>query len=91
MNVGQSFCLIHQKIKSVTGESAVMVEDLAFREFVPHQNPCAQCGRPIMAPAWIEAGSRKMSYLWVCSACNYRFAAVAFFEGGQSEPAERAA
>jgi hypothetical protein len=68
-----------------------MAEDLAFREFVPHQNPCAQCGRPIMAPAWIEAGSRRMSYLWVCSACNYRFATVAFFEDAQSEPAERAA
>ena len=79
-----------QNEKRTRGER-VMLEDLAFREFVPHQNPCAQCGRPIMAPAWIEAGSRRMSYLWVCSACNYRFAAVAFFEDGQSEPAERAA
>jgi len=69
----------------------MMTEDLALRDFVPHQNPCAQCGKPIRAPAWIEAGSQRMSYLWVCSACDYRFAAVAFFQDGRPAQVERAA
>ncbi|WP_159010591.1 hypothetical protein [Bradyrhizobium sp. S69] len=45
---------------------------------VPRENPCAQCGRPISIPEWIEAGQRRTSYLWHCFACDYRFEAVAF-------------
>jgi hypothetical protein len=47
---------------------------------VPRQNPCAQCGELIAAPDWIEHGAHRVSYLWYCRACDYRFEAVAFFE-----------
>ena len=52
--------------------------------YLPHENPCAQCGKPIAAPDWIESGPRRISYLWYCRACDYRFEAVAFFAA--SEP-----
>jgi len=48
--------------------------------YLPRENPCAQCANPIPAPDWIEAGPRRVSYLWRCRACDYRFEAVAFFE-----------
>jgi hypothetical protein len=46
----------------------------------PQGNPCAQCGKPIATPEWIENGPRRTSYLWHCFACDYQFEAVAFFE-----------
>jgi C4-type Zn-finger protein len=52
--------------------------------YLPHENPCAQCGQPIATPDWVEAGPRRISYLWQCRACGYRFEAVAFFN--DSEP-----
>jgi hypothetical protein len=52
---------------------------------LPRKNPCAQCGRPISMPEWIEAGPRRTSYLWHCYACDYRFEAVAFFDGSQPD------
>ena len=52
--------------------------------YLPHENPCAQCGKRIGAPDWVEAGPRRISYLWQCRACGYRFEAVAFFN--DSEP-----
>jgi len=52
---------------------------------VPHENPCAQCGQPIAAPDWIEAGPRRVCYLWHCQACDYRFEAVAFFDDADSD------
>jgi len=52
--------------------------------YLPHENPCAQCGQPIAAPDWVEAGPHRTSYLWQCRACGYRFEAVAFFD--DSEP-----
>jgi hypothetical protein len=60
--------------------------DIARAEFgdLPRGNPCAQCGRPISIPEWIEAGQRRTSYLWHCFACDYRFEAVAF-EGALPE------
>ena len=27
--------------------------------YLPHENPCAQCGQPIAAPDWVEAGPRR--------------------------------
>ncbi len=45
---------------------------------MPHDNPCAQCGRPIAFPEWIEERDVGAAYLWHCSACDYRFEAVAF-------------
>ena len=52
---------------------------------MPRGNPCAQCGKPIVAPEWIESGPRRISYLWHCWACDYRFEAVAFFDEANSE------
>src|SRR5436309_14098434 len=47
---------------------------------LPHGNPCAQCGKPIDSPEWIESGPGRTSYLWHCWACDYQFEAVAFFD-----------
>jgi len=47
---------------------------------IPRQNPCAQCGTPIPKPDWIEPGEGRVSYLWTCHACHYRFEAVAIFD-----------
>jgi ribosomal protein L37AE/L43A len=54
--------------------------------YLPQENPCAQCGKPIAVPDWIEAGPRRVSYLWQCRACDYRFEAVAFFDDSRSDP-----
>jgi hypothetical protein len=51
--------------------------------YLPHENPCAQCGKPIAAPEWVESGPRRTSYLWQCRACDYRF--VAFFDDSQPD------
>ena len=59
--------------------------------YLPQGNPCAQCGKPIASPEWIEDGPRRTSYLWRCSACNYRFEAVAFFDDSMSAPEALAA
>ena len=53
--------------------------------YLPKGNPCAQCGKPIATPEWIESDPQRTSYLWHCFACDYRFAAVAFFEDVDSE------
>ena len=50
------------------------------RQSIPTQNPCAQCGKPIPAPDWIEPGQGRVSYLWKCHACGYRFEAIAIFD-----------
>jgi ribosomal protein L37AE/L43A len=46
---------------------------------LPHGNPCAQCGKPIAAPEWVETEPHRTSYLWHCQACDYRFEATAYF------------
>jgi hypothetical protein len=56
--------------------------------YLPHENPCAQCGKPIAAPDWTENGPRRISYLWHCRACDYRFEAVAFYDA--SHPSREA-
>jgi len=45
---------------------------------LPRNNPCAQCGRPIASPDWVETSAGRADYLWHCHACNYRFEAIAF-------------
>jgi hypothetical protein len=55
---------------------------------LPHENSCAQCGKPIGAPDWTENGPRRISYLWHCRACNYEFEAVAFYDA--SHPSQEA-
>jgi ribosomal protein L37AE/L43A len=55
-------------------------------DHLPHQNPCAQCGKPIAAPVWFEDGPRRTSYLWQCTDCGYTFEAVAFFNETNRHP-----
>jgi hypothetical protein len=55
--------------------------------YVPQGNPCAQCGKPIATPEWIESAADRTCYLWHCFACDYRFEAMAFFEA-QDEASE---
>jgi ribosomal protein L37AE/L43A len=58
----------------------------------PRGNPCAQCGKPISSPDWVEQqGADRVSYLWTCRACNYRFEAVAFFDEREARPEPLAA
>ncbi len=62
--------------------------NLARADFkdLPRGNPCAQCGRPISMPEWIESSPQSTAYLWHCHACDYRFEAVAYFEEASEEP-----
>lgn len=55
---------------------------------LPRGNPCAQCGKPIAVPEWVEPEPGRVSYLWRCTACDYRFEAMAFF--AHSEPDHQA-
>lgn len=52
----------------------------------PRGNPCAQCGEPIAKPDWAESSAGRMSYLWHCRACNYRFEAIAIYDEAEQEP-----
>lgn len=54
-------------------------ESTTQSEFVPHGNPCAQCGKPIATPIWSEPGERCVSYVWSCQACNYEFTCTAVY------------
>ena len=56
---------------------------------LPRENPCAQCGKPIAVPEWVETGPDHTCYLWRCRACGYRFEAKASF--AHSEPEALAA
>ena len=47
--------------------------------FEPHDNPCAQCGKPIAKPIWSEPGDSCMTYVWACHACDYEFTSTAIF------------
>jgi len=75
------FAFQQQKAK---GSRAMARTDFGY---LPHENPCAQCGKPIGAPDWVEAGPRRASYLWHCRACGYRFEAVAFFDDSEDREA----
>ena len=58
---------------------------------MPRGNPCAQCGKPIASPDWIEQGDRRITYLWTCRACHYRFEAIAILDTRVVEPEPLAA
>jgi hypothetical protein len=58
---------------------------------LPRENPCAQCGRPIAVPEWIEKEPGRALYLWHCLACDYRFEAIAYFEDAEAESESLAA
>jgi hypothetical protein len=80
--IRQQSCPIRSNRKKAQGRCAMARLDLGY---LPKQNPCAQCGKSIAAPEWIENGPRRISYLWRCRACDYRFEAVAFYDNSQSE------
>jgi hypothetical protein len=46
---------------------------------LPRNNPCAQCGTPILFPDWVEQDHGRVAYLWHCTACDYQFEAIAFY------------
>jgi hypothetical protein len=48
--------------------------------YLPRENPCAQCAKPIARPDWIESSPGRTSFLWFCRACNYRFEAIAIYD-----------
>ncbi|WJR77061.1 hypothetical protein [Bradyrhizobium sp. NP1] len=57
-----------------------------FLGYLPRYNPCAQCGEPIALPDWVETGDDgRVTYLWCCRSCNYRFEAIAFFDRSHTE------
>jgi hypothetical protein len=58
---------------------------------MPRGNPCAQCGKPIASPDWIEEGDGRISYLWTCRSCDYRFEAIAILDTREMEPESLAA
>jgi hypothetical protein len=48
--------------------------------YLPRENPCAQCGKLIPRPDWVESSPGRTSFLWFCRACDYRFEAIAIYE-----------
>jgi hypothetical protein len=70
------------KPKKQQGARAMARSDFGY---LPRGNPCAQCGKPIATPEWIESGPKRASYLWHCWACDYQFEAVAFFDEPDSD------
>jgi ribosomal protein L37AE/L43A len=53
--------------------------------YMPRENPCAQCGSAIAVPDWAEAERDRVSYLWQCRVCGYRFEAIAFYDEQEAE------
>jgi ribosomal protein L37AE/L43A len=48
-------------------------------DVIPHNNPCAQCGKPIAKPSWSEPGEHCVTYVWACQACDYEFVSTAVY------------
>jgi hypothetical protein len=71
-----------QSIIGEDQETTIREMRMARKDFgyLPRENPCAQCGQPIAAPQWTENGPRRISYLWRCEACDYKFEAIAFYD-----------
>ena len=76
----QFACDTHKS--KTTRETRMARGDFGYQ---PRENPCAQCGAPIAAPAWTENGPRRISYLWHCKACDYKFEAVAFYDASHPD------
>lgn len=55
-------------------------------DFEPHNNPCAQCGKPIAKPIWSEPGHGCATYVWTCHACDYEFTSIAIFARREEQP-----
>jgi hypothetical protein len=80
--IRQQTCPNRFRNNNSTGRHAMARTDVSY---FPHDNPCAQCGKPIATPDWTENGARRISYLWRCKACDYRFEAVAFFDASHPD------
>lgn len=48
--------------------------------FLLNKHPCAQCGKPIASPLWIERERNRVSFLWSCQACDYQFVTIAILK-----------
>lgn len=82
-----------QNKNNIEGRCAVALLDMALLDMarldsgsLPRGNPCAQCGEPISRPDWVESNPGRMSYLWHCRACDYRFEATAIYHETQQAP-----
>ena len=51
----------------------------------PVKIPAPNAARRYAAPDWTENGPRRISYLWHCQACDYKFEAVAFYDASHSD------
>lgn len=54
-------------------------------EFLLDKQPCAQCGKPIASPLWLERERNRVSFLWACTACDYQFVTIAVLKPGVIE------
>jgi hypothetical protein len=73
------FAFRHQIRRSDKKSGRYAMAGNGFRS-LPRENPCAQCGKSIALPEWVEAEPGRTFYLWRCMACDYRFEAVAYFD-----------
>jgi hypothetical protein len=55
-------------------------------DFVPHDAPCAQCGKPIAKPSWSEPGEGCITFVWSCRACDYEFTCTAVYAHREEQP-----
>jgi hypothetical protein len=88
----QQVCLLQRRTQSSTSAKRIKAkrhqQDVKGRcamarldsSYLPHGNPCAQCGKPIPRPDWVESSPGRTSFLWFCRACDYRFEAIAIYE-----------
>ena len=83
---GTSRCVRHQKDRwsgrASSNERGYGHAWRKAREVVLNQasHLCAQCGKPIARPDWVESSPGRTSFLWFCRACDYRFEAIAIYE-----------
>ncbi|WP_414646214.1 hypothetical protein [Bradyrhizobium sp. 2S1] len=79
----QRVCPFQSTQKTTFGRCAMVRQDTGY---MPRENPCAQCGKPIARPDWVEHSEGRTSFLWNCRACNYRFEAIAIYDVAQLTP-----
>jgi hypothetical protein len=50
---------------------------------LPSNNCCAQCGKLIRDPDWMETSGDRVMFVWRCSACDYEFETIAIYPARQ--------
>ena len=53
--------------------------------------PAPNAASRLRRPTGPKNGPRRISYLWHCRACDYRFEAMAFFDDSDTDPEALAA